>query len=139
MPRLLTLESRNTPSKCIPAFCITRPDFLFLTSCVAMIRLRSFSFSKRMWFWAWSERSRFDMITEDKWEWNDDILWHFETESLEDAKWNKVWTWFKNLWKSAYNLASDLTNMVMNPIDTVNNLSKAAVWGLWIYLALMTI
>lgn len=89
----------------------------------------SFSFSKRMWFWAWSERSRFDMITEDKWEWNDDILWHFETESLEDAKWNKVWTWFKNLWKSAYNLASDLTNMVMNPIDTVNNLSKAAVWG----------
>ena len=87
----------------------------------------SFSFSKRMWFWAWSERSRFDMLTEDKGERNDDILWHFETQSYEDAE-NKVWTRFKNLWKSAYNLASDITNMVANPVDTVNNLSKAAVW-----------
>ena len=88
----------------------------------------SFSFSKRMWFWAWSERSRFDMVTENKWEWNDDILWHFETESYEDAD-NKVGTRFKNLGKSAYNLASDITNMVANPLDTVNNLWKAAVGG----------
>lgn len=88
----------------------------------------SFSFSKRMWFWAGSERSRFDMITEDKGERNDDLLWHFETESYENAKWNKVGTRFKNLWKSAYNLASDLTNMIVNPLDTVRNLGKAAVW-----------
>ena len=88
----------------------------------------AFSFSNRMWFGAWDNRSRFDMITRNWWEWNDDILWHFETESYDNAD-NKVGTWFKNLWKSTYNLASDLTNMVDNPVDTIGNLTKAAVWG----------
>lgn len=69
-------------------------------------------------------------LTSDEWEWNDDILWHFETESYDDAGewfWDKAGTFGMNFLKSTYNLGSDVVNLVANPIDTVNNLSKTLV------------
>ena len=69
-------------------------------------------------------------LTTDEWEWNDDILWHFDYESYDEAWewfWNKAWTFWLNLLKSTYNLWSDVVNMVANPIDTTNNLAKMLV------------
>lgn len=93
----------------------------------------SFNFNLRMWFGAGETRSRFSTLTNNDWgERNDDILGHFGTESYYEA-WestgSKIGTWFKNLWKSTRNLASDLVSMVANPIDTINNIWKMAVWG----------
>ena len=47
----------------------------------------------------------------------------------EDAStWKKVWTWFKNAWKWVVNIASDVWNMVLNPLDTLWTIGNT-VWG----------
>ena len=81
---------------------------------------------KRWGWWRWS-------LVWDNAEWNDDIFWHFEATSYDDAGewfWNKVGTFGLNTLKSAWNLGSDVVNVVANPFDTVNNLSKMVVWWL---------
>ncbi len=69
-----------------------------------------------------------------EWERNDDILWHFDYTSYDEAGewfWDKAWTFGLNLLKSTYNLWSDVVNMVANPIDTTNNLAKMLVgWAM---------
>lgn len=67
---------------------------------------------------------------EDKWEWNDNLFWRLETKEYDkDAGfWSNAWTFLWNTLKSGVNVLSDVWNMIVNPLDTANNLAKTAVW-----------
>lgn len=63
-------------------------------------------------------------------EWND---WFFPRMNITELDENastgeKIWWFFKNLWKWVVNVASDVWNMVMNPLDTLWNVWNV-VWG----------
>lgn len=72
------------------------------------------------------------------WEWNDNLFGRFETEQYDkDASfWENAKTFGKNVLKSGVNVLSDVWNMIVNPLDTVNALWKTVVGGtanlLWV-------
>lgn len=64
-------------------------------------------------------------------EWNDNLFGILETtkQDTQADTLDYLRGFVKNVGKSAVNLASDVWNMVVNPIDSANNLSKMVVGG----------
>ena len=78
-------------------------------------------------------------VADNEWgEWNDNLFGRFETEQYDKnaSLGENALTFGKNLLKSWVNVLSDVWNMIVNPLDTVNALWKTAVGGvanlLWV-------
>jgi len=70
-------------------------------------------------------------VADNEWgEWNDNLFGRFETEQYDKDAWfwSNAGTFWKNLLKSGVNVLSDVWNMIVNPLDTINALWKTVVW-----------